>query len=67
MPIHELPKVEETKNGLLQEGHNAKLDKSNEDGFNLHTVLTAERDGSLKLASNSKLIDIMICRDRYQI
>ena len=62
--IHVLPKVEETIQELLRYGHTVNLGKCTEDCFILPTVLTTKRDGLVKLALNSKLVNKQFYRNR---
>ena len=54
--IHILPKAEEIIRGLIEIGHIVKLGKCTDYCFVLPTFISAKRDGSVKLALNSKLI-----------
>ena len=67
IPIHLLPKVKLCIDQLLRDGHIEKLSRCSEDCFISPIVITAKRDGSIKLALNSKLPDKQIFRIRYQI
>ena len=55
IPIHLLPKVKLCIDQLLRDGHIKKLSRCSEDCFISPIVITAKRDGSIKLALNSKL------------
>ena len=57
IPIHLLPKVKLCIDQLLRDGHIEKLSRCSEDWFISPIVITAKRDGSIKLALNSKLLN----------
>ena len=65
IPIHLLPKV--CIDQILRDGHIEKLSRCSEDCFISPIVITAKRDGSIKLALNSKLLNKQIFRNRYQM
>ena len=67
IPIHLLPKVKSCIDQLLRDGHIEKLSRCSEDCFISPIVFTAKRDGSIKLALNSKLLNKQIFRNRYQM
>ena len=67
VPIHVLSNVEETIENSLKDGHFVKLDKCTKDCLILPTLVTAQRDGYVKLALNSKLINKQNYRNRYQM
>ena len=67
IPIHLLPKVKLCIDQLLSDGHIEKLSRCSEDCFISPIVITAKRDGSIKLALNSKLLNKQIFRNRYQM
>ena len=67
IPIHLLPKVKLRIDQLLRDGHIEKLSRCSEDCFISSIVITAKRDGSIKLAFNSKLFNKQIFRNRYQM
>ena len=67
IPIHLLPKVKLCIDQLLRDGHIEKLSRCSEDCFISPIVITAKRDGSIKLALNSKLLNKQIFRNRYQM
>ena len=66
IPIHILPKVKLCIDQLLRDGHIKKLSRCSEDRFISPVVITAKRDGSIKLALNSKILNKQIFRNRYQ-
>ena len=67
IPIHLLPKIKLCIEQLLTDGHIEKLSRCSEDCFISPIVITAKRDGSIKLALNSKLLNKQIFRYRYQM
>ena len=67
IPIHLLPKVKLCIDQLLRDGHIEKLSRCSEDCFISPIVITAKRDGSIKLALNPKLLNKQIFRNRYQM
>ena len=67
IPIHLLPKVKLCIDHLLRDMHIEKLSRCSEDCFISPIVITAKRDGSIKLALNSKLLNKQIFRNRYQM
>ena len=67
IPIHLLPKIKLCIDQLLRDGHIEKLSRCSEDCFISPIVITAKRDGSIKLALNSKLLNKQIFRNRYQM
>ena len=66
LPIHLLPNVKLCIDQLIKDGHNKKLSRCLENCFISPIVITAKRDGSIKLALNSKLLNNQIFRNRYQ-
>ena len=66
-PIHLLPKRKSCIDQLIRDGHVDKLSRSSEDCFISPIVITAKRDGSIKLALNSKMLNKQIFRNRYQM
>ena len=67
IPIHLLPKIKQCIEQLLRDGHIEKLSRCSEDCFIAPIVITAKKDGSIKLALNSKLLNKQIFRKRYQM
>ena len=65
IPIHLLPKL--CIDQLLRDDHIEKLSRCSKDCFISPIVITAKRDGSIKLALNSKLLNKQIFRNRYQL
>ena len=66
-PIPLLFKVKLCIDQLLRDDHIEKLSRCSEDCFISPIVITAKRDGSIKLALNSKLLNKQIFRNRYQM
>ena len=67
IPIHLLLKVKLCIDQLLRDGHIEKLSRFSENCFISPIVITAKRDGSIKLGLNSKLLNKQIFRNRYQM
>ena len=67
IPIHLLPKVKLCLDQLLRDGHIEKFSRRPEGCFISLIVITAKRDGSIKLASNSKLLNKQVFWNRYQM
>ena len=54
-------------NRMKKEGHIVKLNKSDEDCFISPIVITRKKDGSSKLALDSKLLNNQIFNNKYQM
>ena len=67
IPIHLLPKVKLCIDQLMRDGHIEKLSRCLEGCFISPIITRAKRDGSIKLALNSKLLCKQILRNRYQM
>ena len=67
IPSHLLPKIKLCIDQLLRDGHIEKLSRCSEDCFISPIVITAKRDGSIKLAFLSKLLNKQIFCNRYQM
>ena len=67
IPIHLLPKVKLCIDQLLKDGHIKKLSGCSEVCFISLIVITAERDGPVKLALNSTLLNRQIFRNRCEM
>ena len=67
IPIHLLPEKKLCIAQLLRDGHIEKLSRCSEDCFFSPFVITAKKDGSIKLALNSKLLNKQIFCNRYQM
>ena len=52
---------------LVKDGHIGKLDKCTTDHFIAPIVLTAEKDGSIKIDLNAKPINVQIWKNKYQM
>ena len=66
VPIHIQDRVAEIKK-LIKDKHNEKLDKCTTDHFIVPIVLTAKKDGSIKLALNAKPMNAQIWQNKYQM
>ena len=67
VPIHIQDRVANEVKFLVEQGHIEKLDKSTTDFFIAPIVLTAKKDGSIKLALNAKPMNAQICKNKYQM
>ena len=67
VPLHLLDNVKMELNRMKKEGHIVKLNKCDEDCFISPIVITREKDGSIKLALDSKLLNNQIFKNKYQI
>ena len=67
VPIHIQDRVSEELKSLARDGHITKLDKCTTDHFNNPIVLTAKKDGSIKLAMDAKLLNAQIWKNKYQM
>ena len=52
---------------MEKEGHILKLSKCEEDCFISPKMITMKKDGSIKLASDSKLLNDQIFKNKYQM
>ena len=66
-PIHIQDRVEGETMTLVENGHIEKLDKCRTAHFIAPIVLTAKKDGSVKLALNAKPMDAQIWKNKYQM
>ena len=64
IPIHIQDRVANEIKQLVKQGHIEKLDKCTTDYFISPIVLTAEKDGSIKLALNAKPINAQIWKNK---
>ena len=55
------------RNRREKEGHLVKLNKSDDDCFISPIVITRKKDGSIKLALDSKLLNNQIFKNKYQM
>ena len=67
VPIHTQERVANEIKQLVRQGHIEKLDKCTTDYFISPTVLTAKKDGSIKLALNAKPMNAQIWKNKYQM
>ena len=66
VPLHLLNNVKTELNRMEKEGHIIKLNKCDEDSFISPIVITRKKDGSIKLALDSKLLNNQIFKNKYQ-
>ncbi len=52
---------------LIEEGHVERLDNCTENQFISPVVITVKRDGSLKLALDSKELNKAVCENKYHV
>ena len=67
VPIHIQDRVANEIKLLVEQGHIEKLDKCTTDFFIAPIVLTAKKDGSIKLALNAKPMNAQIWKNKYQM
>ena len=67
VPLHLLNNVKTELNRMEKEGHIVKLNKCDEDCFISPIVITRKKDGSIKLALDSKLLNNQIFKNKYQM
>ena len=67
VPLHLLDNVKMELNRMEKEGHIVKLNKCDEDCFKSLIVITRKKDGSIKLALDSKLLSNQIFKNKYQM
>ena len=67
IPIHIQDRVANEIKQLVKQGHIEKLDKCTTDYFIAPIVLTAKKDGSIKLALNAKPMNAQIWKNKYQM
>ena len=67
MPIHILDRVENEIQNLLLTDHIEKLESCTDDVFIAPIVLTAKKDGSIKLALDAKPVNAQINKNKYQM
>ena len=67
VPIHIQDRVAKEIKQLVKQGHIEKLDKCTTDYFIAPIVLTAKKDGSIKLALNAKPMNAQIWKNKYQM
>ena len=67
VPIHIQDRVASEIKLLMEQGHIEKMDKCTTDFFIAPIVLTAKKDGSIKLALNAKSMNAQIWKNKYQM
>ena len=67
VPLHLLAGVTEELKRMETEGHIIKLEKCDEDCFISPILITRKKDGSIKLALDSKILNNQICKNKYQM
>ena len=67
VPLHLLAGVNEELKRMDTEGHIIKLEKCDEDCFISPMLITRKKDGSIKLALDSKLLNDQILKNKYQM
>ena len=67
VPIHIQDKVSVEIQKLIREGHVVKLNKSKSEPFISPIVITAKKDGSVKLAMDDKPLNDQIHKNQYQM
>ena len=67
IPIHIQEKVEHEIRSLIDQGHITRLEKCNDNQFISPIVITVKKDGSIKLAMDSKQINKSIHKNKYQM
>ena len=67
VPVHIQDKVGLEIQKLIQEGHVVKLNKCTSEHFISPIVITAKKDGSVKLAMDAKLMNDQIHKNQYQM
>ena len=67
VPIHIQDRVSEELKSLVRDGHDTKLEKCTTDHFINPIVITAKKDGSIKLAMDAKPLNAQIWKNNYQM
>ena len=67
VPIHIQENVGWEIKKLIKEGHIVKLNKCTSDSFVAPVVITAKKDGSIKLAMDDKPMNAQIFKNQYQM
>ena len=67
VPLYLLAVVNEELKRMETEGHIIKLEKCEEDCFTRPIVITRKKDGSKKLASDSKLFNDQTFKNKYKL
>ena len=67
VPMHLQPKVKIELKKLLNEGHIEKLSNCSDHFFFSPIVITVKKDQSIKIASDSKILNKAIPKNKYQM
>ena len=67
VPLHLLDSVKVELNRMKKEGQSVKLSKCDEDCFISPIVIKRKKDGSIKLALDSKLLNKQIFKNKHQM
>ena len=67
IPIQLQEQVNEEIEKLLKEGHTEKVHKIQDNVFIQPTVLTVEKDKSVKIALDARALNQSIAKDKYQM
>ena len=67
VPIHLQDPVSEELKSLVRDGHITKLDKYTSDHFINPIVITAKKDGLIKLAMDANSLNAQIWKNQYQV
>ena len=67
IPIHIQEKIEQEIKSLIDQGHIVKLDSCSDKQFISPIVITVKKDHTIKLAMDSKQINKMIHKNKYQM
>ena len=67
VPIHIQDCVSEELKSLVRDGRNTKLEKCTTDHFINPNVITAKKDGSIKLAMDAKPLNAQNWKNKYQM
>ena len=67
VPLYLLDSIKVEVNRMEKEGHIVKLSKCDKDCFISPIVNTRKKDGSIKLASDKKLLNDQIFKNKYQM
>ena len=66
-PIQLQQQVDKETEKLLKEGHIEKVDKIQDDVFIQPTVITVQKDKSVKIALDARALNQSIAKDKYQM
>ena len=67
VPIQLQNQVNKEIDKLLKEGHIEKVDKIQDDVFIQPTVITVEKDKSVKIALDARALNQSLAKDKYQM